>query len=116
MQLSGETVAWLSVSDSYAEHEPPAWAPDGGRLAFLYRPIWRLGGPSPIEWEEIYTANADGTRGRPISTAWSYLDLLSMRSPAWSPGGEFLVFASDMLDGQLRVYLLDAELAIQLAN
>jgi Tol biopolymer transport system component len=57
----------------------PAWSPDGSRLAYV---------PNRSGDEEVYVANADGTRLRRL-TRLPGPDL----APAWSPDGRRLVWS-----------------------
>jgi gamma-glutamyltranspeptidase len=56
--------------------QDPAWAPDGKRIAVSYL-------------DRIWTMNADGRQGKPLSEGDSALQ----RDPAWSPDGTRIAFA-----------------------
>jgi len=120
----------------------PAWSPDGARLAFsssrsgkpeihvvdqsggnLHRitnsgttnvsPVWNRKTGTQIAWvsrrgdlPQIYTMGADGTNVQPMTDEGYAV------SPAWSPNGQFLVFAwirhyGPGAPGAQDVYIMD---------
>ncbi|HYU38275.1 MAG TPA: tetratricopeptide repeat protein, partial [Acidimicrobiia bacterium] len=79
----------------------PAWSPDGSRIAFLSN---RDGRP------EVYVMNADGT-GPVRLTVNAQSSEGTPRwnpSPAWSPDGTKIAFASDR-DGDVEIYVMNAD-------
>ncbi len=68
--------------------QPPQWAPDGRRLAFVGTEPRMQGAPRNPTYS-IYTVGADGSGGQRLTEAVS--------GPSWSPDGERLAFAK--LDG-----------------
>lgn len=72
----------------------PAWAPDGGRLAFSCAEV------TPADYD-IWVVNLDGSGLEPV-TDGPGLDF----DPTWSPSGDQIVFNSDR-DGNGELYLLD---------
>ena len=76
MNANGSGQRWLTLSAA----GPPAWSPDGGRIAFATP---RHAGSQ----EEIYVMNADGSGQRRLTRSPA-LD----RFPAWSPDGRKLLF------------------------
>ena len=60
----------------------PSWSPNGHRIAF-----WGLNDEG---WRDIYTTRADGDGDRTQLTSDVHVDF----SPAWSPDGRWLYFAS----------------------
>ena len=88
---SGET---RQITDGEGEDSPPAWSPDGARIAFWSR---RDGNP------EIYVMNADGS-GQTRLTTNSADDF----QPAWSPDGKQIAFIS-LRDGNAEIYVMNAD-------
>jgi TolB protein len=80
----------------------PAWSADGERIAFMKVPF-----PQPGNCEsqcaDIYVMNADGTGLTKVTSGNSY-DF----SPAWSPDGSKIVFAS-YRNGNSDIYTMNAD-------
>lgn len=74
----------------------PAFAPDGGRIAFSSRSDQRVD-------SDIFIALADGTERRNL-TQHPGIDT----SPAWSPTGQQIAFISDR-SGSPQVWVMDAD-------
>jgi Tol biopolymer transport system component/DNA-binding winged helix-turn-helix (wHTH) protein len=72
----------------------PQFSPDGSRLLFLSDRTGRM---------EIWTASADGTNPRQVTS----MNAPIVGAPRWSPDGERIVFDSN-LGGRWEVYVLDA--------
>lgn len=66
--------------------ESPAWSPDGTRIAFV---VW----PKGRKNSQIYTANADGSEVKLLTTGDYY-----NWTPRWSPDGKKLVFETTRND------------------
>lgn len=111
----------------------PAWAPDGGKIAFAHRASTftyaldvmnadgtridqpGVNGVGNIAWSlrdkiafdragnQIVTVNPDGTGLTQITS-----DQSSNLEPAWSPDGSMLVFSSDR-DGNKELYAMNAD-------
>jgi Tol biopolymer transport system component len=75
------------LTTEFALDDHPAWSPDGKRLAFVStRQPARQPGRA---WNGIYVMNADGSQVQRLSPAEA-----ADYSPAWSPRGELIAFAS----------------------
>jgi Tol biopolymer transport system component len=84
-----EAIAISETLDQQAEGYPPAWSPDGTRIAFSER--FNSNAPPNLE-SEVYVAPRDGTSD-PVA-----IDSTSNRSeltPAWAPDGASLVFSRE---------------------
>ncbi len=75
-------------------HDPPAWSPDGSRIAFVSD---RDGNA------EVYVAGADGSGVTRLTE-----DPADDFSPAWSPDGSWVTFVS-LADGNPDVYVVAAD-------
>ena len=81
----------------------PAWSPDGERIAF-----WSTRDDS---WE-MYVMNSDGTELRRLTNGpirySRALGGYSVSTPAWSPDGRFIAFASNP-DDNYDIYVMDVD-------
>ena len=79
MTAEGKDVRWVIGSADLSISHPPAWSPDGDRLAFV-------GDVGKFEMEpSVYTVGADGTPLKRLTETLS--------EPSWSPDGERIAFA-----------------------
>lgn len=75
------------LTTEFALDDHPTWSPDGKRIAFVST---RQPGTKPGRaWNALYVMNADGSGVQRLSPA----DVADY-SPAWSPKGDWLAFAS----------------------
>jgi Tol biopolymer transport system component len=75
------------LTTEFALDDHPAWSPDGERIAFVST---RQPADTPGRaWNAVYVMNADGSGVRRLSPAGA-----ADYSPAWSPGGDLIAFAS----------------------
>ncbi|MGO9019636.1 MAG: hypothetical protein ACLQVJ_14930 [Syntrophobacteraceae bacterium] len=75
------------LTDNFALDDHPAWSPNGSRIAFVST---REPAHTPGKaWNAVYVMNADGSGVRRLSP----IDA-SDYSPAWSPTGDLIAFAS----------------------
>lgn len=75
------------LSNDFGLDDHPVWSPDGQRIAFVST---RESAHTPGRaWNAIYVMNADGSGVQRLSPADT-----ADYSPAWSPGGEWIAFAS----------------------
>ena len=94
MRADGKGVSWVIGSTDLSISHPPAWSPDGARLAFV-------GDVGKLEMEpSVYTVDADGTSLKRLSETLS--------EPSWSPDGERIAFAKR--DGnEVALYTMAAD-------
>jgi TolB protein len=79
MNVDGSDPVQLTHDD--ADHEDPAWSPDGGRIAFVL---------SKGDIARIYLMKADGTGIRPLTPAG-----VRTIHPNWSPDGTRIAYCTD---------------------
>lgn len=80
----------------------PNWAPDGSRLALISN---LLASDDTGVSGTLYTINSDGRAFRPVESASGGPD----ESPSWSPGGEFIAYASYGESGERDILVIDME-------
>ena len=94
MAPDGSDIQDLTPKLAAVIQQPPQWAPDGQRLAFVAHPRRGDGGVS--SQPGLYTVRADGTELQRLAAA--------IRSPvAWSPDGQRLAFAQAVDDTVMLV-------------
>ena len=79
----------------------PAWSPDGRKIAFT----GTSGGTRDVRKTNIYVINADGTGLRQLT---QNPNASFPPSPAWSPDGRKIAFASDR-NGDSDIYVMNAD-------
>ncbi len=72
---------------------PPAFSPDGSRIAFAQR------GDAGLD---LYVMNADGSNVQRLTA-----DGLNNHYPTWSPDGRRIAFSRDAGDGNLDIFTMD---------
>ncbi len=95
MDVDGQNVR--EIASSAFSSSPPAWSPDGSRIAFAAF----FGGGAP----EIDLAAADGSARDRFRFAAT--------GPAWSPDGAWIAFASG---GRLYVSDVGANVLLQISD
>jgi hypothetical protein len=100
---SDERFTKIDGLSGYALHV--AWSPDGARIAFTADSGERPPGVFDdfYPWE-IFTANADGSGLRRIST-----DRYPNHGAAWSPDGRSLAYGVDTMSGRVKLVVSDAD-------
>jgi TolB protein len=77
---STAAASW-QVTREAADHEDPAWSPDGSRLAFI-----RIEGGS----KRVHVARADGSDAAPVTPPGQHAI-----HPAWTPDGTAILYCTD---------------------
>ncbi|HEY0605480.1 MAG TPA: hypothetical protein VGD58_21340 [Herpetosiphonaceae bacterium] len=99
VRADGMSMRWLTEPggerDRYGFPQPggdsdPVWSPDGTQIAFV-REDARPSAEDLASWRrDIFVMNADGSNVRQLTTTRGFDP-----SPAWSPDGKRIVFASE---------------------
>ncbi len=88
-----------------SEERAPAWSPDGKKIALVSDRLESV--------LEIYTMNPDGSGMKRLTRSADQGGILSAQNdgPAWSPDGQFIVFASRSggLAGQWSLWVVGAD-------
>jgi Tol biopolymer transport system component len=100
MNPNGTGVAQLTAGT--ADDATPAWSPNGQRIAFFSNRSTFLGDTQPDF--NIWVVNADGS-GTPTQLT---SDPGNEISPAWSPDGASIAFATNRDSGDFEIYVMDA--------
>lgn len=100
--IQSEVVGFADEGPSITIAEP-TWSPDGTRIAFHTNRDTSDQGLGQAFNHEIYSVLDDGSDLTRLTNAPSAND----GSPAWSPDGERIAFASDR-DGDFEIYVMDA--------
>jgi len=79
----------------------PAWAPDGRRLAFVWRDAEKF--PS-----RLTLADANGGRRRVVTAAKGTLSSLELADPAWAPSGRRLAFSLNVR-GTFEIFVVNTD-------
>jgi TolB protein len=95
MDLDGSNLKCLTASTG--GNSFPAWAPDGGAIAFAST---RVAGE---DWAEVYLMNADGSDQRRLTVNRRAPGCCEDTYPQWSPDGQWISFVSKR-DGNSEIY------------
>jgi Tol biopolymer transport system component len=83
---TGETSRLIAAPQTL--NQAAAWSPDGMRIAFIRIRLGTEGGQTITLGTDLFVMDADGTKLRRVASD------VSVSSPAWSPGGRQILFAS----------------------
>ena len=103
MRADGTDVQPVAPRVESAAYVPPAWSPDGQRLAFVgsedqYEPYGYLG-------YRVYTVRTDGSDLMRIENSEISMYEYVVTAPTWSPDGERVAFATiDRQSGESSVF------------
>lgn len=98
MNADGSDVRRLTETDD-AENTP-AWSPDGTRIVFTRR-------PGVVGQFDLVTIRPDGTDERILADEFT---LGGFQDPAWSPSGEWILGATDVVDeGLSAIHVMTGE-------
>ena len=99
MDANGSTA--VNLTNDPARYLTPVWSPDGTKIAFVrgaFEPGTDFHGPI-----EIWVMDASGSNAVNLTN-----DAAADASPAWSPDGTRIAFATDR-DGNAEVYVIGAD-------
>jgi len=114
MNADGSNQARLTKNS--ASDSAPAWSPDGSKIAFTsFRGV--IGNKRKrVGNMEIYVMNADGSNQirltkNPAASPYAPYALAICESPAWSPDGSKIAFASNRYNrfGNVKIYVMNAD-------
>lgn len=110
LQITADTpdaTSTLVTHDPYKPaYEDPDWQPNGGKIVFVSR---------SGNHREIYAVNSDGSGMIALTAPVTTLvdELPNNMAPAWSPGGQYIVFLSnrgaDNSAGAWRLWVMNAD-------
>ena len=106
MNADGSGVTRLTSGSAF--ETTPAWSPDGSRIAFASNRDASELRDDDLAGTQIYVMNADGSGVTRLTGASEASDY----SPAWSPDGSRIAFASDRGDSQRvnsDIYVMNAD-------